>query len=81
MRAIEFAIANKDLLGINVLNLSLGHPIYEPAATDPLVQAVEHAVREGIVVVVSAGNFGLNREDGRSGVCAASRRRATRRRR
>ena len=43
IRAIEFAIVNKDLLGIDILNLSLGHPIYEPAATDPLVQAVEHA--------------------------------------
>ena len=67
VRAIEFAIANKDLLGINVLNLSLGHPIYEPAATDPLVQAVEHAVREGLVVVASAGNFGMNRQTGLPG--------------
>jgi serine protease AprX len=67
VRAIEFAIANKNLLGINVLNLSLGHPIYEPAASDPLVQAVEHASREGIVVVVSAGNFGLNRKTGLAG--------------
>ena len=67
VRAIEFAIANKDLLGIDVLNLSLGHPIYEPAASDPLVQAVEHATREGIVVVVSAGNFGLNRKTGVAG--------------
>ena len=81
VRAIEFAIANKDLLGIDVLNLSLGHPIYEPAATDPLVQAVEHATREGIVVVVSAGNFGMNRKTGRGGLCAASRRPATRHRR
>ena len=67
VRAIEFAIANKSLLGINVLNLSLGHPVYEPAATDPLVQAVEHAVREGLVVVASAGNFGLNRKTGAPG--------------
>ncbi len=67
VRAIEFAIANRQLLGINVLNLSLGHPIYEPAATDPLVQAVEHAVREGMVVVVSAGNFGLNKKTGLPG--------------
>jgi serine protease AprX len=67
VRAIEFAIANKDLLGINVMNLSLGHPIYEPAATDPLVQAVEHATRAGIVVVVSAGNFGLNKKTGLPG--------------
>lgn len=67
LRAIEFAITNKNLLNIQVLNLSLGHPIYEPAATDPLVQAVEHTVREGQVVVVSAGNFGINPNTGQPG--------------
>ena len=67
VRAIEFAIANRELLGIDVLNLSIGHPIYEPAATDPLVQAVEHAVREGLTVVVAAGNFGVNPETGEPG--------------
>ena len=60
MRAIEFAVVNKNLLNIQVLNLSLGHPIYERATTDPLVQAVESAVRSGLVVVVAAGNVGLN---------------------
>ena len=60
IEAIEFATANKAALGIDVVNLSLGHPVYEPAATDPLVQAVERAVRAGIVVVVSAGNIGMN---------------------
>ncbi len=67
VRAIEFAITNRHLLGINILNLSLGHPIYEHAATDPLVQAVEHAAREGLTVVVAAGNFGLNTETGEVG--------------
>jgi serine protease AprX len=43
--AIEFVTENKDRLGVDVINLSLGHPIYEPSATDPLVQAVEAAVR------------------------------------
>ena len=56
--AIDFAVANRRLLDVDVINLSLGHPIYEPAASDPLVQAVEHAVAAGIVVVTSAGNFG-----------------------
>ncbi len=65
--AIEFAIANKEKLKIAVINLSLGHPIYEPAATDPLVQAVERAVDAGIVVVVAAGNEGMNRETGEVG--------------
>ena len=58
--AIEFAIANRAALGIDVLNLSLGHPIYESVATDPMVRAVERAVAAGIVVVASAGNHGMN---------------------
>jgi hypothetical protein len=56
--AVQWAVANKAAYDINLLNLSLGHPIFEPAATDPLVQAVEAAWRAGIVVVVSAGNIG-----------------------
>jgi serine protease AprX len=40
VRAIDFAVANKGRFGIDIINLSLGHPIYEPASTDPLVQAV-----------------------------------------
>src|SRR5262245_2416185 len=58
INAINFATANKAALHIGVINLSLGHPIYESATTDPLVQAVENAVANGIVVVVAAGNFG-----------------------
>lgn len=58
IQAIEFILANQWLLQIDVINLSLGHPILEPAATDPLVVAVEHAVAAGIVVVVAAGNLG-----------------------
>ena len=58
INAINFAVANKVAFGIDVMNLSLGHPIYEPAGNDPLVAAVERAVSAGIVVVVSAGNFG-----------------------
>ena len=65
--AIEYATANKDRLGIDIINLSLGHPIYEPAATDPLVQAVEAAARAGIHVVASAGNHGLNPETSEPG--------------
>ena len=58
--ALQFATANKATLGIDVINLSLGHPAFESAATDPLVRAVEAASRAGIVVVVSAGNVGVN---------------------
>ena len=65
--AIEFAVANRTRLGIDIINLSLGHPIFEPAGTDPLVAAVEKAVAAGIVVVVSAGNNGLNPLTGQVG--------------
>src|SRR5687767_7270595 len=56
---IDWAIANRATYGIKVINLSLGHPVAEPAATDPLCLAVERAVKARIVVVTSAGNYGL----------------------
>ena len=58
LSAIEYAVTNRDALGLRVLNLSLGHPIFEPSDRDPLVLAVEAAARSGLIVVVSAGNFG-----------------------
>jgi serine protease AprX len=67
IQAIEFAIANKDALDIDIINLSLGHPIFESAATDPLVIAVEQAHAAGITVVASAGNFGTNPTTGQVG--------------
>jgi serine protease AprX len=67
IRALEFAVANRRVLDIDVINLSLGHPVFEPAASDPLVQAVEAAVRAGIVVVTAAGNVGTNEETGQLG--------------
>jgi serine protease AprX len=67
LRALEFAVENRDRLKIDIINLSLGHPIYESPETDPLVRAVEDATRCGIVVVTSAGNHGLNQETGQVG--------------
>jgi serine protease AprX len=55
---IDWAIANHFTYKIRVINLSLGHPVTEPSAFDPLCQAVERAVANGIVVVASAGNYG-----------------------
>src|SRR5436190_12414747 len=62
--AIEFAVANRERFNIRVINLSLGHPILAPAADDALVQAVESATRAGVIVVVSAGNVGINPDTG-----------------
>lgn len=67
IEAIEFVIRNRAALRIEVLNLSLGHPIFEPADADPLVLAVERAVDAGIVVVVAAGNHGMNADTGEVG--------------
>src|SRR5262245_59401675 len=64
IRAVDFAVANREALGIDIINLSLGHPIFEPAATDPLVQAVERATQAGVIVVAAAGNYGKNPETG-----------------
>jgi len=55
---IDWVIANRSRYDIRVINLSLGHPVMEPSATDPLCQAVARAVSAGVVVVASAGNAG-----------------------
>jgi serine protease AprX len=56
---IQWAIANRARYNIRIINLSLGHPVMEPAATDPLCEVVADAVRAGIVVVAAAGNDGI----------------------
>ena len=58
--AIDYAIANKSLYNIRVLNLSLAAPPIDSYRDDPLCQAVARASEAGIVVVVSAGNFGVD---------------------
>lgn len=67
IRAVELTTLLRPVLGVDVINLSLGHPIYEPAARDPLVRAVEAASRAGIVVVAAAGNYGISRDTGLPG--------------
>jgi subtilisin family serine protease len=62
---IEWVVANRARYNIRVINLSVGHPVMEACATDPLCEAVEQAVKAGIVVVVSAGNAGKS-PDGRT---------------
>ncbi|MFN0168755.1 MAG: S8 family peptidase, partial [Bryobacteraceae bacterium] len=58
--AISRAIQLKAQYNIRVINLSLGHPVYESYTTDPLGKAVAAAWQAGIVVVVAAGNEGRN---------------------
>ena len=56
--AIARAISLKSTYNIRVINLSLGRAVYETYKLDPLCQAVERAWKNGIVVVVAAGNNG-----------------------
>ena len=56
--ALDWVIDHRAEFNIGVVNLSLGHPVFEPAALDPLVQAAELAWEAGVVVVCSAGNGG-----------------------
>lgn len=65
--AIERAISLKDQYNIRVINLSQGRGIFESYSQDPLCQAVEAAYNAGIVVVVSAGNYGRNDNQGING--------------
>jgi serine protease AprX len=58
VNGIEWVLNHRTTYNIRVINLSLGHPVYESCADDPLCQEVGKAVQAGIVVVVAAGNYG-----------------------
>jgi serine protease AprX len=58
LAGIDWAIRYRVAHNIRVLNLSLGHPVYESYTTDPLCRAVRAAGNAGILVVVAAGNDG-----------------------
>ena len=65
--AIQQAIALKTTYNIKVINLSLGRGIPVSYTQDPLCQAVEAAWKNGIVVVVAAGNYGRLSVNGSNG--------------
>jgi serine protease AprX len=58
--AIDYAIANRDTLGIRIINLSVAASVSESYLNDPLTLAAKRAVDAGIVVVTAAGNQGTN---------------------
>lgn len=58
IEAIDWTIAHRHDYNVRVINLSLGAPVLQPYRDDPLCEAVERAVRAGLVVVVAAGNYG-----------------------
>ena len=58
IKGIEWAVKNKDVYNIRVLNLSLVSGVAESYRTSMLDAAVELAWLKGLVVVVAAGNGG-----------------------
>jgi serine protease AprX len=60
LQAMHWISAYKDQFNIRVLNLSWGTASKQDPAVDPLNYAVERLWKQGIVVVVAAGNTGPN---------------------
>lgn len=56
IKAIDWVISNKENLGIDILNLSLGSKANLPGHADPFAQATQRAIDAGILTVVAAGN-------------------------
>ncbi|MBV9211743.1 MAG: S8 family serine peptidase, partial [Acidobacteria bacterium] len=60
IRGLEWAIQKKSAYNIRVINMSLGARSTASFMNDPLCKAVRKAVNAGIVVVASAGNYGMD---------------------
>ena len=57
-QGIRWVVENKQRYNIRILNISLGGDEDVPCSKSIIDQAAEEAVREGLVVVVAAGNSG-----------------------
>jgi serine protease AprX len=73
--AIDWVVEHRTDNGLNirVLNLSFGTDSGQLPAVDPLAHAVERAWKQGIVVVVAAGNAGFNKSKGAPGLTNPAR--------
>jgi serine protease AprX len=73
--AVDWVVEHKNDNGLNirVLNLSFGTDSRQLPTIDPLAHAVERAWKQGIVVVVSAGNAGFNMANGGPGLTNPAR--------
>ena len=58
--ALDYVVSHKTELNIRIVNLSIATGVYESYTSDPLTLATARVVREGIVVVAAAGNYGHN---------------------
>lgn len=58
LQAIDWVIAHKNVYNIRIINISIGTISKRSSSYHPLLQAVERAWDNGIVVVTAAGNHG-----------------------
>lgn len=58
IKGIQWAIENKDSLGIDVVSMSLGGGVTQSSKKDPVSLAAEKAVEAGLIMCVAAGNEG-----------------------
>ena len=65
IRALKWVRDNARRYNIRVVNVSLGHPVFESYEDDPLAQAVQKTIDAGLIVVASAGNYGKVTIDGK----------------
>lgn len=62
IEGVQYAVENRVLHNIRVLNMSISAPVSAPYFVDPLNRAVMAAWASGIVVVTAAGNSGPGAE-------------------
>ncbi|CAN5665122.1 hypothetical protein BH18ACI4_BH18ACI4_06790 [soil metagenome] len=60
LSALDWVMTNRSKYNIRVVNMSLGAPAVDSYKNDPICKAVRHLVNKGIVVVVAAGNNGVD---------------------
>lgn len=58
IKGVQWAVENKARLGIDIINMSLGGPVFTNYQNDPVSQSVGKAVEAGIVAMVAGGNSG-----------------------
>lgn len=58
IKGVQWAVDNKDVYGIDIINMSLGGPGFASYKDDPVAQSVDKAFHAGIVPMVAGGNSG-----------------------
>ncbi|WP_243116564.1 S8 family peptidase [Marinisporobacter balticus] len=60
LAGLQWVIDNKDKYNIKIVNMSLGSPADKTYREDPLAKGAAEAVKNGLTVIVAAGNNGPN---------------------